>query len=114
MSLKIASLALTFLATATAAPFSPRAFTYGGLTSRFVTPNGDGKNDRAVFQFQNPGDLGGTVRIYDTHGRLVHKIEIMVGNTSVEWDPRGVASGIYFYVVSVDEQANSGSLVVLR
>ena len=114
MSVKIARLLITFLAAATAAPFSPRAFTYGGLSSRFVTPNGDGKNDRAVFQFQNPGDLGGTVRIYDTRGRLVQRLEITVGVTSVEWDPRGVSSGIYLYVVSVDEQASSGTLVVLR
>jgi|CXWL01.1.fsa_nt_gi hypothetical protein len=114
MSVKIVGFALTFLASAMAGTFSPRAFTYGGLTSRFVTPNGDGKNDRAVFLFQNPGDLGGTVRIYDTHGRLVRSLDITVGATSVEWDPRGVSSGIYLYVVSVDEQANSGTLVVLR
>ena len=114
MSVKIVGFALTFLAAATAAPLSPRAFTYSGLTSRFVTPNGDGKNDKAVFQFSNPGDLGGRVRIYDVHGRLVQTLEITVGATSVEWDPRGMLSGVYLYVVTVDEQANSGAVVVLR
>ncbi|MEK7388948.1 MAG: gliding motility-associated C-terminal domain-containing protein [Elusimicrobiota bacterium] len=114
MSIKIVGMALTLLAAATAAPFAPRGFVFTGLTNRFVTPNGDGKNDRAVFQFQNPRDSGGTIRIFDVHGRQVEQLEITVNATSVEWDPRGVSSGVYLFVVTVDDIRNSGTLVVLR
>ena len=114
MSVKFVGLALTFLAAATAAPLAPRGFPFTGLSSRFVTPNGDGKNDRAVFRYSNPRDSGGMVRIFDVHGRQVERLDIAPGSTSAEWDPRGVSSGVYLFVVTVDNVNNSGALVVVR
>ncbi len=111
---KIAGLALVFLSAGVASPIAPQAFSFTGLVNRFVTPNGDGKNDTAVFQYSNPQDSAGTIRIYELRGRQVATVAIDPGATSAAWDPRGSADGIYIYVITIDQTATSGVLVVVR
>jgi len=95
-------------------PLQAAGFAFAGLLNRFVTPNGDGKNDAAVFQYLNPTDSAGTIRIFELRGRQVASVPIESGTSSAAWDPRGYANGIYIFVVSIDKTSKSGVLVVVR
>jgi hypothetical protein len=110
---KIVCLALVLISTGTAAPLAPQGFSFTGV-NRFVTPNGDRKNDTAVFQYSNPQDSAGTIRIYELSGRQVASISIETNTTFATWDPRGFANGVYIYVVTIDQASRSGVLVVVR
>ncbi len=111
---KIAGLALVLISAGFASPFAPSGFSFTGPRTRFVTPNGDGKNDLAVFQYSNPQDSAGTIRIYDIRGRQVATVAIEPGSPFASWDPRGYANGVYIYVVTIDMKATSGIVVVVR
>lgn len=110
---KITCLALVLISAAVASPIAPQGFSFTGV-NRFVTPNGDGKNDTVVFQYSNPQDAAGTIRIYELRGRQVATVSIDINTTFATWDPRGCANGIYIYVLSIDQTAKSGVLVVVR
>lgn len=110
---KIAGLAIILVSSGIASTTAPLGFSFGGV-NRFVTPNGDGKNDTAVFQYANPQDSSGTIRIYELRGRQVATVAIEPNTTFASWDPSGYASGIYVYVVIIDQTAKSGVLVVMR
>jgi len=114
---KIAGLALILISAGAASPVAPLGFSFTGV-NRFVTPNGDNKNDFAVFQYANPTDAGGTIRIYALRGRQVATIAIEPGaciaSCSVSWDPRGYADGVYIYALSIERATRSGVLVVVR
>lgn len=113
MPLNIAALVLIACASA-AAPVAPQGFSFTGVVNRLVTPNGDGKNDSAVFQYSNPQDSSGSVRIYDLRGRQVAVVAIEPGSTFAVWNPRGFANGVYVYVITIDRTAKSGALMVVR
>lgn len=95
-------------------------FSFNGVTNRFITPNGDGRNDNVSFTFSNPFDSSGTVKIYDVRGHLVTTIAINSGTgaTSAVWDARAngqiVSSGVYIFVIAVESRVFSGALVVIR
>jgi len=110
---KITVLALILVSAGVSSPLAPQGFSFTGV-NRFVTPNGDNKNDFAVFQYDNPQDAAGTIRIYELRGRQVATVAIEPGTTSASWDPRGYANGIYLYVISIDQTAKSGVVVVVR
>jgi hypothetical protein len=110
----LAVLALLLMGGASAAPVAPLGFTFTGVVNRFITPNGDGKNDAAVFQYANAQDSAGVIRIYELRGRQVASIAIEPGTTFASWDPRGFASGVYIYVVTIEQASRSGVLVVVR
>lgn len=110
---KIAGLALILASAGVASPFAPQGFSFTGV-NRFVTPNGDNKNDLAVFQYANPQDAAGTIHIYELRGRQVASVAIEPGTAFASWDPRGYANGVYIYVISIDKTAKSGVLVVVR
>ena len=108
---------------------SVAAFSFGGVSNRFITPNGDGRNDNVAFSFANPADSSGSVKIYDLRGHLLTTIPINsggsltcpsgTGNTGCPmWDGRvngaAVSSGVYIYVVAVESVVASGALVVIR
>jgi hypothetical protein len=106
------------------------AFSFSGVSNRFITPNGDGRNDNVAFSFANPADSAGSVKIYDLRGHLLTTIPINSGGSlfcptgdSVNsgcpmWDGRvngsAVSSGVYIYVVAVENVVASGALVVIR
>lgn len=106
-----------------------RGFSFNGVSNRFITPNGDGRNDNVAFSFSNPSDSAGTVKIYDLRGRLLTTISINPGSISCptnlpgnvgcpSWDARVdgqvVSSGMYIYVISVEGVVASGAVVVIR
>ena len=101
-----------------AAPSGPRGFVFNGVSNRFLTPNGDGRNDNVVFRFSNPRDSGGSVRIYDVRGRTLASLPVNPGDVSETWDGRAggriVDSGVYVYVVEVEGVSASGVVVVVR
>ena len=111
---KIVGLALFLISAVVAAPITPQGFTFTGLSNRFVTPNNDGKNDYAFFRYSNPADSAGTIRIFELRGRQVASVAIEPGSAVATWDPRNYASGVYIYVISIDQTATSGALVVMR
>ena len=107
-----------FSAASVAAPFSVKGFSFTGVSNRIITPNGDHRNDEAVFRFNNPRDAAGTLRIYDRLGHETASVDIPAGATSASWDGRrggqAVASGVYIYVLTVEETSVSGTVVVIR
>lgn len=116
--LKPFALILTLAVGAMAASFKPAAFAFGGVVNRFVTPNGDGKNDAATFSFNNPRDSGGTVKIYDVRGHKVGEVSIeatTATTSSVSWAPGSMTpSGVYIYVITIEQQTVSGAVVVVK
>lgn len=105
------------LALGVAASSRPAAFGFSGVSNRFVTPNGDGRNDTATFRFDNPRDSAGSLRIYDVRGHKVAEVAIDPSSSagSVSWDPgRAAASGIYIYVISIEGRTVTGAVVVVR
>ena len=111
-----------------AAPVRVNGFSFTGISNRFITPNGDGRNDNVAFSFSNPSDSAGTVKIYDLRGHLVTSIAINAGaslncpdRTSTGcpvWDARAngqiVSGGVYIYVIAVEGVVISGAVVVIR
>ena len=105
---------------AAAAAVGVLGFTFNGVSNRFITPNGDGRNDNVAFRFSNPSDSAGTVKIYDLRGHLLTTISINSGTGAVSavWDARAngqiVPTGVYIYVIAVEGVVASGALVVVR
>ena len=112
-----------------AAPMRVRDFAFNGVSNRFITPNGDGRNDNLAFSFSNPSDSAGNVKIYDLRGHLLTSIPINSGGTlncptpggnvgCPVWDGRvngaAVSTGVYIYVISVESVVFSGAVVVIR
>jgi gliding motility-associated-like protein len=95
-----------------------QGFSFSGVSNRFITPNGDGRNDNVAFQFSNPRDSAGTVKIYNVRGRLVTTLSVNPGDVSEIWDGRSngqvVNSGIYVFVIDVENTVASGTVVVVR
>lgn len=95
------------------------AFDKAGLSNRFITPNGDGMNDNAIFTFDNPNSASVTGKIFDRQGRLVVG-SLLPGPTSnsLMWDGkangRTVPSGVYIYVIQGEGQTYSGTLVIVK
>jgi hypothetical protein len=104
-------------------------FSFNGVSNRFITPNGDRKNDNVAFSFSNPSDSAGSIKIYDLRGHLLTTISInsggsvtcpnsTPGNGCPVWDARAngqiVSSGVYIYVINIESAVISGALVVIR
>lgn len=92
------------------------AFNLAGLSNRFVTPNGDGKNDTVVFTFDNPRDAKVTGRILDLKGRVVVS-EMAPGpvQNTLEWRPGSdLPGGIYIYQLEGEGQPFTGTIVILK
>jgi hypothetical protein len=92
------------------------AFNTAGLSNRFVTPNGDGKNDGVVFTFDNPRDAQVRGRILDMRGRVVVS-EMLPGpaHNTLEWRPgAAVPGGIYLYQLEGEGKTFTGTVVILK
>jgi hypothetical protein len=99
--------------------------TLGSLTltrvaPRIFSPNGDGANDKARFEFDNPELLPVTGEVYDLSGARVADLK---GGTNPEtvllWDGkdvdgRVVAGGIYIYQIEFEGKTATGTVVVAR
>jgi hypothetical protein len=95
------------------------AFNVGGVSNRFITPNGDGKNDDVVFTFDNPRDSAVTGKIFDLRGRVVvPSLPPGPVSNSLTWDGtaggRSVSGGVYIYQIQAEGQTFSGTLVIIK
>ncbi len=94
-------------------------FSTAGISNRFLTPNGDGRNDNVVFNFDNPKDSAVTGKILDIRGRVVAP-SLPPGpvSNSLMWDGtsggRPVPGGVYIYQISSEGQTFTGTLVIVR
>ncbi len=71
-----------------------------------------------------PMDKKGRIAIYDSSGNLVHKAKLgpykaELGNNTFRWhltndDGQKVASGVYFYVVTMGGETARGKFIILR
>jgi gliding motility-associated-like protein len=95
------------------------AFNQAGVSNRFLTPNGDGKNDNVVFTFDNPRDSAVTGKIIDRQGRvIVSNLPAGPVTNSLMWDGtaggRTVPGGVYVYQIQAEGQTFTGTVVVIR
>jgi gliding motility-associated-like protein len=86
---------------------------------QIFTPNGDGWNDKAVFEFDNPALLPLKGTVFDISGAKV--ADLTVGpnpDSSLVWDgKRGgqpVPSGVYIYEIEVGGESVTGTVVVAQ
>ena len=92
------------------------AFDQAGVSNRFVTPNGDGKNDAVVFTYDNPRDAAVTVRILDRRGIVVTS-DLQPGpvSNSRVWTPSAsIPGGVYIYMITAEGHTYTGTLVLLK
>lgn len=93
-----------------------------GISNRFLTPNGDGRNDSVVLSFQNPADVAVAGRIYDLRGAFVAELATdpaLDARFNRVWNGKSVngqvvATGLYVYQLEAGEKAYAGVLVVIR
>ncbi|MDD5657215.1 MAG: fibronectin type III domain-containing protein [Elusimicrobia bacterium] len=94
-------------------------FNPAGITNRFITPNGDGKNDNVVFFFDNPAAAEVVGKIFDSRGRLVvGALPVGPAPNSLIWDGSAngapVASGPYIYQIQADNKTFTGTVYVIK
>lgn len=117
----LALLAAAWAAAPTPAPARPAGFGFdsgSGLTNRFLTPNGDGRNDFTVLRFSNPRASQVAGEVYDLKGAKVADMTAGPAADTLMWDGmsggRPVAGGLYVYRLTAEDRAYTGVLVVVR
>jgi gliding motility-associated-like protein len=95
------------------------AFNQAGVSNRFITPNGDGKNDNVVFTYDNPRDSAVTGKIFDRQGRtVVSSLPPGPVSNSLMWDGtaggRSVPGGVYIYQIQAEGQTFGGTVVIIK
>jgi len=94
-------------------------FDLSNLSSRVITPNGDGLNDVAIFTYDpGPANIQAAGRIFDLQGAAVAEMAPgLVPNTLV-WDGRmngrPATGGVYVYRITGDGKTFTGTIVVAR
>jgi len=88
---------------------------------RIITPNGDGWNDKAIFQFDNPQLLPLSGQVFDMTGARVAPLTAGPNpDSTLQWDGkdssgRPVPAGIYLYEVDISGSSPiTGTVVVAR
>ncbi len=86
---------------------------------RIFSPNGDGWNDKVVFDLDNPALVPISGEIFDISGAKVADMARGANpDSSLEWDGKRsgsrVPGGVYIYRVSVGGEAVSGTVVVAQ
>jgi gliding motility-associated-like protein len=88
------------------------------ITNRFITPNGDGKNDNVVFHVNNPAFIATTGKIFDIRGGFVADMPYDPLGMNFTWDARSngtvVPSGVYIYQIQAGDQVFNGTVVVIK
>src|SRR5438552_19176046 len=84
---------------------------------RIITPNGDGWNDKVIFQFDNPQLLPLSGKVFDIAGAAVANLKAGPNpDSTLEWDGKDlngtvVPGGIYIY--SIDEGGSTETATVV-
>jgi len=102
------------------AAISLGSLTLTGVYPRIFSPNGDGRNDKAGFHFDNPEFLPVSGTVYDLSG--AHVANLIPGSdpsTLLLWDGKDtsgqkVAGGIYIYDIDYQGKHATGTVVVAR
>ncbi|MBU0952746.1 MAG: gliding motility-associated C-terminal domain-containing protein [Elusimicrobia bacterium] len=91
---------------------------------KIITPNNDGRNDKAFFRFDNPRGALVTIKIFDMTGLLIKTIADITENSNVpggyiSWDGADkdmnvVAPGTYIYQIEGEGKVYNGTIVVAR
>ncbi len=85
------------------------------------TPNGDGFNDNAVFDFSKFDLDEATIKVFTLNNRLVRSLEYAAGaRRELQWDGldeegQQVSPGLFIYILEADgRRVDSGHVVVIR
>ncbi|HNW44551.1 MAG TPA: gliding motility-associated C-terminal domain-containing protein [Elusimicrobiales bacterium] len=93
-------------------------FDISNLSNKMITPNGDGRNDAAVFLFDNPKDSGYSGKIFDAEGAFVADMVPGPIDDTLKWDGKAngrvVPGGVYAYQIRAEGKLFTGTLVVVR
>ncbi len=86
---------------------------------QIFTPNGDGFNDKARFELDNPEQLTLAGAIFDLSGARVGSIQQGTTPDVLLWDGKDddgqlVAGGIYIYQIEFQGKQATGTLTVAR
>ncbi|MDD5656590.1 MAG: hypothetical protein PHF00_04975, partial [Elusimicrobia bacterium] len=89
------------------------------LSSRVITPNGDGLNDVLIFTYDpGPAGVAPSGRIYDVKGAFVADMTPGREPNTLVWDGRmsgrPAAGGVYVYEIKGGGKTLSGTVVVAR
>jgi len=94
------------------------SFDTSGISNRFITPNGDGRNDSVVFTFENQRDSEVKGRIFDMKGALVADMGPGPVANSLIWDAKSggspVAGGVYIYQIQGEGKTHNGTIIVIK
>jgi hypothetical protein len=98
---------------------SGAVFDLSNLSSRVISPNGDGLNDLLIFTYDpGPANVAPMGKIYDVKGMFVADMVPGIAPNSLTWDGkmngRAVTNGVYVYEIKGDGKTFSGTVVVAR
>jgi hypothetical protein len=100
---------------------TPSQISLSKVYPRIITPNGDGWNDKVIFQFDNPQLLPLSGQIFDVTGARVAPLSAGPNpDSTLQWDGkdssgRPVPAGIYLYQVDISGSSPmTGTVVVAR
>ncbi|MDE2290536.1 MAG: gliding motility-associated C-terminal domain-containing protein, partial [Elusimicrobia bacterium] len=97
---------------------SAATFDISNITTRVITPNGDGRNDEMLMLFDNPNHADISGKVFDLRGAFVSDMKPGPQPDSLQWDGmmngKPVTSGVYIYQVSGDGKMFNGTCVVAR
>ncbi|MCI0635504.1 MAG: gliding motility-associated C-terminal domain-containing protein, partial [Actinobacteria bacterium] len=94
-------------------------FDLSNVSSRVITPNGDGMNDVLIIAY-DPGPRGVVAdgAVYDLRGMRVASMTAGLVPNTIVWDGRSngvpVTSGVYIYQIKGDGKTFNGTIVVAR
>lgn len=94
-------------------------FDLSNLSSRVITPNGDGLNDTLIFTYDpGPKNVQPTGKIFDLQGAFVADMTPGLVPNTLTWNGYmnglPVRSGVYVYRITGDGKTFTGSIVVAR
>jgi flagellar hook assembly protein FlgD len=118
----VISMGLLALSSPLRATTSLGSLTITKIACRIFTPNGDGANDKARFELDNPEQLPVAGTVYDLSGARVASLQQGTGSSAVDvllWDGKNgdgqvVAGGIYIYDIDFQGKHATGTVVVAR
>lgn len=116
--LKLLSL-VTLLSTGAYAAATIGSVTLTEVKCRIFTPNGDGFNDKARFELDNPEQLTVSGSVFDLSGARVADLQLGSTPDVLLWDGKDedgqiVAGGIYIYQLEFQGEHATGTLAVSR
>jgi hypothetical protein len=87
---------------------------YGNVTSIRNRPNPFSSHTEIIYSLSDACEV--SVRIFDVRGNLVTELtqgEQMPGNHSVNWNPDGIDSGMYFYRINAGTSSATGKCLII-